>query len=190
MITRKRVYVILVSSLQSHQFRPNQTWLANSFSLHSMENASRKRKLRSFSTKMHAVVTNDDEELDREQSKSADCIFQEAKVANAKKLTDGINLSANENENIILPFIGYGTYKLGKEIARSKTLEALRKGYRCIDTAFIYGGETIERQVGLAIRDAIDEGILKNGRQDIFLITKQWRKFHGYEPTLQCLNLS
>ncbi len=78
--------------------------------------------------------------------------FQETTVENAKALTDGFNLSTNKGEKIILPYIGYGTYKLGKEIARSKTLEALRQGYRCVDTAFIYGGETTEKQVGLAIQ--------------------------------------
>jgi len=85
-------------------------------------------------------------------STSPATIFQETTVANAKTLTDGINLSTNNTESIILPFLGYGTYKLGKEVARSKTLEALRQGYRCIDTAFIYGGETTEKQVGLAIK--------------------------------------
>lgn len=78
--------------------------------------------------------------------------FRETAVANAKTLTDGFCLGSQKNDKIILPFIGYGTYKLGKEIARAQTLEALRQGYRCIDTAFIYGGETTERQVGLAIQ--------------------------------------
>lgn len=68
---------------------------------------------------------------------SAATIFQETTVANAKTLTNGINLSTNNTDSIILPFLGYGTYKLGKEIARSKTLEALRQGYRCIDTVRI-----------------------------------------------------
>lgn len=78
-------------------------------------------------------------------------IFQQTTVAEAKSLTDGFDLGKKYN-NIILPFVGYGTYKLGREIARSQTLEALRQGYRCIDTAFIYGGESTEKQVGLAIQ--------------------------------------
>ena len=102
----------------------------------------------------------------------------------AQSLTDGVQLAGG----VILPWIGYGTYKLGKTTARELTLEALKQGYRCIDTAFIYGGETTETQVGLAIQDAMDQGILE--RQDLVLQTKHWRKYHGYEPTLQCLNLS
>ncbi|VEU33897.1 unnamed protein product [Pseudo-nitzschia multistriata] len=121
-------------------------------------------------------------------------IFRETAIADANSLTDGVKLrSMNDNEStdsVILPFIGYGTYKLGREIARSKTLEAFEQGYRCIDTAFIYGGETIETQVGLAIQDAIEQKILENGRNDLFVITKHWRKYHGYEETNQCLRLS
>lgn len=34
----------------------------------------------------------------------------------------------------------------------------------------------------------IAKGELK--REDIFITTKHWRKYHGYEPTLQCLKMS
>ncbi|KAG7364838.1 oxidoreductase [Nitzschia inconspicua] len=112
--------------------------------------------------------------------------FRETTATDAQKLTDGVRL---KNSDVILPWIGYGTYKLGKEIARDCTLEALQQGYRAIDTAFIYGGETTERQVGLAIQDAIDMGILET-REDLCIITKHWRKYHGYEPALECLRLS
>jgi hypothetical protein len=109
---------------------------------------------------MRTAKTGDNEELVGEQSdllaatpnNGTASSFRQTTVANAKRLTDGFNLSTNKSISIVLPFIGYGTYKLGKEIARSKTLEALQQGYRCIDTAFIYGGETIEKQVGLAIQ--------------------------------------
>ena len=97
--------------------------------------------------------------------------------------------TTDPKKNVILPWVGYGTYKLGKNIARSCTIEALRQGYRCIDTAFIYGGETTEKEVGLAIEDSIKKNIIKQ-RSDLFVITKHWRKYHGYEPSLQCLRLS
>jgi diketogulonate reductase-like aldo/keto reductase len=111
--------------------------------------------------------------------------FRVTSAASAKNLTDGVLL---KNTMVVLPWMGYGTYKLGKEIARQCTLEALRQGYRCIDTAFIYGGESTERQVGLAIKDAMEEGFLE--RQNLCLVTKHWRKYHGYEPSLECLRLS
>ena len=111
----------------------------------------RKRKAlsRSTSTSMNGATALGDEAPVESSSAPS---FQETTVANAKGLTDGFHLSTNNGKKTILPYIGYGTYKLGKEIARSKTLEALRQGYRCVDTAFIYGGETTEKQVGLAIQ--------------------------------------
>lgn len=81
--------------------------------------------------------------------------FRETDVAAARELTDGVGLRAaggGADDPVILPFVGFGTYKLGRDVARSATLEALVRGYRCVDTAFIYGGETTERQVGLAIQ--------------------------------------
>ena len=103
----------------------------------------------------------------------------------AQSLTDGVQLS----ENVVMPWIGYGTYRLGKDKAYQPTLDALKAGYRCIDTAFIYAGEHTEKQVGDAIRTALEEKIIRE-REDIFVITKHWRKYHGYDATLQCLNLS
>jgi len=129
--------------------------------------SSRKRKLRLSYSMIDHTSKIIDNELDAGSSEkkgtmesSAPTIFHaKTTIADANKLTDGIKLRHNNDNindnindnNVILPCIGYGTYKLGKEIAREKTLEALRQGYRCIDTAFIYGGETTEKQVGLAI---------------------------------------
>jgi len=155
--------------------------------------SSRKRKLRlSCLITAHTSKIIDDEldfssKVKKETMESSNPTIFHAKttVTDANKLTDGIKLG-----NCILPCIGYGTYKLGKEIVREKTLEALRQGYRCIDTAFIYGGETTEKQVGLAIKDAIDQSVLTNGRQDLVILTKHWRKYHGYDLTNDCLRLS
>eukprot|EP00793_Prasinoderma_coloniale_P002428 PRCOL_00001909-RA len=69
------------------------------------------------------------------------------------------------------------------------TLAALRAGYRGIDTAFVYGGEKTEREVGAALRAALDEGVLRS-REDVCVTTKQWRKYHGYAETLKCLDTS
>mmetsp|Transcript_16907 Transcript_16907/g.38035 ORF Transcript_16907/g.38035 Transcript_16907/m.38035 type:complete len:323 (-) Transcript_16907:1895-2863(-) len=53
---------------------------------------------------------------------------------------------------------------------------------------YIRGGYT-EREVGKAIRMVLDNQKILS-RNEIFVITKHWRKFHGYENTLKCLNLS
>ena len=85
---------------------------------------------------------------------ASESFFQNVSSKEAKSLTDGVKLA---NSEVILPWIGYGTYKLGKDNAKECTLEALRRGYRCIDTAFIYGGETTEKNVGLALQEAFAE---------------------------------
>eukprot|EP00957_Ditylum_brightwellii_P127940 9757193-Ditylum_brightwellii.AAC.1 len=118
--------------------------------------------------------------------------FQATESTNAKSLTDGVALASYDisktpkkaliQNNVIMPWIGYGTYRLGQKNAYDCTLDAIQVGYRCIDTAFIYGGETTESEVGRAIRNAINDKTLRR-RSDIFVITKHWRKYHGYDAT-------
>lgn len=120
--------------------------------------------------------------------------FRETPVTDAKSLVDGVRLTTPKSDNdesspVILPWMGYGTYRLGEKQALDATLEAIRCGYRSIDTAFIYGGEKTEGLVGQAIRNAIDEKIIQS-REQIFVTTKHWRKYHGYDASLQCLKLS
>ena len=59
-------------------------------------------------------------------------------------------------------------------------------GYRHIDTAFIYGGEKTETEVG----DALTSPDCPVPRSEIFLTTKQWRAHHGYDNTMVCLEIS
>jgi diketogulonate reductase-like aldo/keto reductase len=88
-----------------------------------------------------------------------------------------------------MPWVGYGTYRLGQRNAHSAVLAALQTGYRQVDTAFVYGGQTTEVEVGKALRDAINQKIITS-RQDVFVTTKQWRDYHGYDASLKCLELS
>jgi len=127
----------------------------------------------------------------RQKSKSK---FKANKAHEAMSLMDGVVLSnhsdkSESNDSVIMPWLGYGTYRLGQKQAYKATLEALEVGYRCIDTAFIYGGETTEIEVGKAIQTAVGTKILSH-RDDVFIITKHWRKYHGYEPTKTCLQKS
>jgi diketogulonate reductase-like aldo/keto reductase len=118
--------------------------------------------------------------------------FRETSAADAQSLVDGVCLvtpAKEERSPVILPWIGYGTYRLGEKQALDATFEAIRCGYRSIDTAFIYGGEKTEALVGQAIRKAIDEKIIQS-RDEMFVTTKHWRKYHGYDASLQCLKLS
>jgi diketogulonate reductase-like aldo/keto reductase len=88
-----------------------------------------------------------------------------------------------------------GTYKFKKAAGEAKqaVLDALNIGYRHIDTAFIYAGEETEKEVGEALELAMSTKSTMSppiSRSEIFLTTKQWRDYHGYEPTLKCLELS
>ena len=68
-----------------------------------------------------------------------------------------------------IPLLGFGTWNLTSEVARTMVAEALRIGYRHIDTAWIYHNEAA---VGDGIRDAIATGHV--ARDDIWLTTKIW----------------
>ena len=67
--------------------------------------------------------------------------------------------------DIQIPALGFGTYQLEPTDARRMVAEALRIGYRHVDTAFIYRNE---EGVGQGIGD------LGVARDDVFLTTKIW----------------
>lgn len=71
-----------------------------------------------------------------------------------------------------MPQIGYGVYQVSKEECKRCVLDALKVGYRHIDTAQSYFNE---EEVG----DAISESGID--RKDIFLTTKVWIEHYGYE---------
>ena len=57
------------------------------------------------------------------------------------------------SETIQIPMVGFGTYLINDEDAKSYVYEAIHSGYRHIDTAELYGNEN---GVGLAIRRCIE----------------------------------
>ncbi len=75
--------------------------------------------------------------------------------------------SVTLNSGYVMPINGLGTYSLHGETCVNAVKSALASGVRLIDTASAYGNE---EEVGQAIREAIDEGIIK--REDVFVITK------------------
>lgn len=68
-----------------------------------------------------------------------------------------------------IPLLGFGTWMLEPADARRMVAEALRIGYRHIDTAWIYRNE---KAVGDGIRDAVEAGHVV--RADVWLTTKIW----------------
>ena len=73
-----------------------------------------------------------------------------------------------------MPVLGYGVYQVTQDVCERCVLDALKVGYRSIDTAQSYFNE---EQVGSAME--------KSGvpREDIFLTTKVWLEHYGYKQT-------
>lgn len=86
------------------------------------------------------------------------------------------------NNGVAIPVLGFGTFKAkdGEEAYRA-VLEALKAGYRHIDTAAIYQNE---ESVGQAIKDS---GV---PREEMFVTTKLWNSQQTYEQTRQALEKS
>src|SRR3989338_9675429 len=86
------------------------------------------------------------------------------------------------NNGVKMPVIGFGVFRIpgGEEVVNAVG-EALRAGYRHVDTAMIYGNE---EGVGKAIRES---GI---PREEIFVTTKLWNTDQGYETTLKAIDTS
>ncbi len=71
-----------------------------------------------------------------------------------------------------MPILGYGVYQVAKDECGRCVLDALKAGYRSLDTAQSYFNE---EEVGAAVEKS---GI---ARRDIFLTTKVWIEHYGYE---------
>ena len=84
------------------------------------------------------------------------------------------------NNGVKMPVLGYGTYQTPSSMTEKCVTEALRIGYRSIDTAQCYGNE---REVGLACK--------KSGipREELFITTKLWA-CHGYQDTMRSIDSS
>ena len=81
-----------------------------------------------------------------------------------------------------MPMVGFGVFQVSDEDTEKAVLEALKAGYRLLDTAAVYGNEA---GVGRAIKAS---GI---PREEIFVTTKLWiQRENGYENTQKALENS
>ncbi|MCX5357188.1 aldo/keto reductase [Streptomyces sp. NBC_00124] len=85
------------------------------------------------------------------------------------------------NNGVELPAIGLGVFQTPPDVTTTAVAEALRQGYRHIDTAAAYMNE---REVG--------EGIRASGvaRDEVFLETKFWISDYGYDAALHAFDKS
>lgn len=76
------------------------------------------------------------------------------------------------NNGVTMPILGFGVYQIPKEETKRCVLDAIKVGYRSIDTAQSYFNEA---EVG--------EALLECGvpRAELFITTKVWIDNYGYE---------
>jgi len=69
------------------------------------------------------------------------------------------------NNGVRMPILGFGVYQMTDAECEASVLEALRVGYRLIDTAAIYGNE-----------EAVGRALKASGvpREELFVTTKLW----------------
>ena len=79
-----------------------------------------------------------------------------------------------------LPQQGYGCWKLAKDTAAQNVFDAIKSGYRHIDSACDYGNEV---QVGQGIARAIAEGVCT--RAELWVTSKLWCSFHRPEHVVR-----
>ena len=76
------------------------------------------------------------------------------------------------NNGVQMPMLGYGVYQVTKDECERCVLDALKVGYRLIDTAQSYFNE-----------EEVGNALVKSGipREEIFLTTKVWIEHYGYD---------
>lgn len=83
---------------------------------------------------------------------------------------------AKLNNGKEIPKLGIGTFMLNPDQAEDAVYNALKNGYRLIDTAQSYFNE---EEVGEGIQKAITDELAK--REEIFITSKVWIDNYGYE---------
>mgnify|MGYP000594201423 CR=1 FL=1 len=73
------------------------------------------------------------------------------------------------NNGVKMPLLGYGVYQIAKEECEACVLDAIKVGYRLIDTAQSYFNEEAEK-CGVP-------------REELFITTKVWISNYGYDKT-------
>lgn len=91
------------------------------------------------------------------------------------------------SNGLSMPMEGFGVFQVpDKTECKESVLNAIRTGYRLIDTAASY---TNEDAVGEAVREAIAEGICK--REDLFITSKMWvQDMENYDTAKAAIDAS
>ena len=81
------------------------------------------------------------------------------------------------SNGIKMPLEGFGVFQVpDAAVCKQAVLDAIKTGYRLIDTAAIYMNE---EAVGAAIKEVVETGLVK--REELFVTTKVWVSDASYE---------
>ncbi|MBM6630134.1 aldo/keto reductase [Mammaliicoccus vitulinus] len=83
------------------------------------------------------------------------------------------------NNNVDIPELGLGVYKINEEDVERVVNTAIEAGYRAIDTAWFYKNEK-------ALGHALNK--IDIDREELFITTKLWNDFQGYDETIKAFN--
>lgn len=92
-------------------------------------------------------------------------------------MTTSLSVAFHDGHSI--PQLGYGVWQVENDVAADVVEQAIRAGYRHIDTARIYGNE---EGVGRAVRAA------DVPREDLFITTKLWNDDHDRDKALAAID--
>jgi 2,5-diketo-D-gluconate reductase A len=100
-------------------------------------------------------------------------------VSRGRSRSEVPRLQLNDGNGI--PQLGFGAWQIEDAAAPAVVGAAIDAGYRLIDTATNYGNEF---GVGKAIRRAFVP------RNELFVTTKLWNEFHGYDQAMRAFDAS
>lgn len=85
------------------------------------------------------------------------------------------------NNGVEMPILGFGVYQIPVEETEQAVIDAIKAGYRLIDTAASYGNE-----------EAVGRAIAASGvpREELFITTKLWIQKRGEQGTLDAFETS
>lgn len=106
-------------------------------------------------------------------------------ILNAKPIIERLQPYLILNDGNRMPILGLGTWNAQSKELTDAVKTAIKAGYRHIDTASNYRNEHL---VGEAIRECIDEGIVR--REDLFVTTKLWNNSHSLAAVPRALQKS
>lgn len=90
------------------------------------------------------------------------------RIEHVKKLEEENNMQTiTLNNDVEMPQLGFGVYQIPLEETAEAVYQAIKAGYRLIDTASIYGNE---KETGEGIKRAINEDLVT--RDELFITSK------------------